>query len=74
MSVAKRRIGRFAAAVVLGAMAGLALLRPAAADMVGHGGMVRALDVSPDGTKVLTGSFDYTARLWNFGEDRKSVV
>ncbi len=39
---------------------------PAAADMSGHGGMVRALDVSPDGQKVLSGSFDFTARLWDF--------
>jgi cytochrome c len=31
------------------------------ADMIGHGGMVRALAVSPDGSQVLTGSFDYSA-------------
>lgn len=39
----------------------------ARADLIGHGGMVRAIDVSPDGKRVLTGSFDYTARLWDFG-------
>ena len=39
---------------------------PATADMVGHGGMVRALDVSADGRRVLSGSFDFTARLWDF--------
>jgi cytochrome c len=47
---------------------------PAAADMIGHGGMVRAIDVSPDGRQVLTASFDYTARLWNFVEQTEIAV
>ncbi|MCU0839089.1 MAG: hypothetical protein MUE49_10265 [Rhodospirillales bacterium] len=34
-------------------------------DLVGHGGIVRALAVSPDGSTVLTGSFDYAAGLWD---------
>ncbi len=42
-------------------------MTPAAADLIGHGGMVRAIDVSPDGNRVLSGSFDFTARLWDFG-------
>lgn len=46
----------------------------AAADLIGHGGMVRAVDVSPDGSKVLTASFDYTARLWNFVEQTEIGV
>lgn len=41
---------------------------PAAADMLGHGGMVRGVAVSPDGQRVLTASFDYTLRLWGFVE------
>ncbi len=53
-----------------GLVAGLALMAPAQAwpEMVGHGGMVRSVAVSPDGGVVLTGSFDYTAKLWNFVE------
>jgi len=47
---------------------------PANADMVGHGGMVRAIDVSPDGARVLTGSFDFTARLWDFVEQTEIGV
>ena len=47
---------------------------PAGADMSGHGGMVRALDVSPDGSRVLTGSFDFTARLWDFAEQTEIGV
>ena len=31
---------------------------PALADLVGHGGMVRAVAISPDGRRVLTASFD----------------
>lgn len=59
---------------ILGMAAWLMDIRPAAADMVGHGGMVRAIDVSPDGRRVLTASFDYTARLWNFVEQTEIAV
>lgn len=44
------------------------------ADFVGHGGMVRAIAVSADGSKVLTGSFDYSARLWDFVEQKELGV
>ena len=47
---------------------------PAAGDMLGHGGVVRALAVSPDGTQVLSGGFDYTARLWAFDDQRSLAV
>lgn len=47
---------------------------PARADLVGHGGMVRAVDVSADGSMVLTGSFDFTARLWDFGSQTERAV
>lgn len=43
---------------------------PAPADLIGHGGPVRALAVSPDGARVVTGGFDYTAILWDFGMQR----
>jgi cytochrome c len=39
----------------------------ARADLIGHGGMVRDIAVSADGRHVLTASFDYSVRLWNFG-------
>jgi cytochrome c len=41
---------------------------PLKADLVGHGGMIRAIDMSRDGRYVLTGSFDYSAIIWNFGD------
>ena len=44
------------------------------ADLIGHGGMVRAVDVSPDGRTVITASFDFTARLWDFGTQAEVAV
>jgi cytochrome c len=44
------------------------------ADMLGHGGMVRALAVAPDGKHILTGSFDYSARVWDFEEQKSTAV
>ena len=43
----------------------------ARADLIGHGGMVRSVDISGDGKRVITGSFDYTAQLWNFGDQSR---
>lgn len=37
---------------------------PAAAQLRGHGGPVRALAVSPDGRLAISGSFDQSAILW----------
>ncbi len=57
-------------------LAGLLLLcvAPAGADLLGHGGPVRTLAVSPDGSRVLSGGFDYTARLWEFGTQTELAV
>ena len=44
------------------------------ADMAGHGGMVRTLDISSNGRQVLSGSFDFTARLWNFSDQNEIAV
>ena len=33
----------------------------------GHGGPVRGIDVSPDGRRVITASFDYSVGLWQAG-------
>lgn len=40
-------------------------LAPAIAQLRGHGGPVRAVAVSPDGSHAITGSFDATAILWS---------
>lgn len=55
----------------------IVLLMPAGApraDLVGHGGIVRAVAVSPDGRRVVTGSFDYSARLWDFAEQTETFA
>jgi len=62
------------AVICLSALVVLAPYHMARADLVGHGGMVRAVDVSPDGRRVLTGSFDFTARLWDFGLQSEIAV
>lgn len=51
--------------VVLLAAAPFAGLRPAHAQLVGHGGPVRAVAVSMDGKTVLSGSFDTAAIRWS---------
>lgn len=40
----------------------------------GHGGPIRAISVSPDGDRVLTGSFDYAVILWDISEDTAQIV
>jgi cytochrome c len=43
----------------------LVLATPAAAELRGHGGPVKAIAVSPDGARVVSGSFDQSAILWS---------
>ena len=56
-------------AAIIGGLLSAAV--PAHADMVGHGGLIRTIDLSQDGRLALTASFDYTARLWLFDEQRE---
>ena len=49
---------------LLGLLAALLIAGPAAAQLRGHGGPVRALAVSPDGRLAISGSFDQSAILW----------
>lgn len=42
-----------------------AVAPPAAAELRGHGGPVKAIAVSPDGAYVVSGSFDQSAILWS---------
>lgn len=44
----------------------------ALSDFIGHGGMVRTVDFSGDGQRIVTASFDYSAIIWNF-EDQKEI-
>jgi cytochrome c len=44
------------------------------AQLRGHGGTVRALAVSPDGQRLLSGSFDSTAILWSLIDDAAEKV
>ncbi|QIO32499.1 c-type cytochrome [Bradyrhizobium sp. 1(2017)] len=44
------------------------------ADMVGHGGPIRALAISPDGSGLLSGSFDTAAIRWSLETDTAGQV
>jgi cytochrome c len=64
--VAKRQIHSIARTCGFAALATVVLVvAPAHAQLAGHGGPVRALAVSPDGTTALSGSFDTSAILWS---------
>jgi cytochrome c len=50
---------------VLAAALACILSAPASAQLRGHGGPVRALAISPDGSRLLSASFDTTAITWS---------
>ncbi len=53
----------------------LALLAsPALGQLRGHGGPVRALALSPDGTRLVSGSFDTTALVWSLASGSAEKV
>ncbi len=56
---------------VMTALIAVCLAHPVGADFAGHGGIVRGIALSPDGSRVMTASFDYTARLWDFGSQNE---
>lgn len=45
-----------------------------AGNLIGHGGPVRAIELNRDGTRALTGSFDYTMMYWDLGGETPKVV
>jgi cytochrome c len=51
-----------------------ALAAPAVAQLRGHGGPVRAVAVSPDGSRAVSGSFDATAILWSLSSGTAEKV
>jgi cytochrome c len=59
----------------VGAVLIVALITGSAmAQLRGHGGPVRALAVSSDGQRALSGSFDSTAILWSLNNDAAEQV
>ena len=37
-----------------------------------HGGFIISVAFSPDGTKIVSGSYDQTIKVWDFGESEPS--
>ena len=65
----------FVARWLLAATAFVAILPvPAHAQLRGHGGPVRALAVSPDGTTAISGSFDTSAIRWSLARGSAEQV
>src|SRR5207302_2099190 len=52
----------------------LAASSPAHAQLRGHGGPVRALAISPDGTQAVSGSFDTSAIRWSLQRNAAEQV
>src|SRR5262249_3587793 len=52
----------------------LAAAAPASAQLRGHGGPVRAVAISPDGSEALSGSFDTSAIRWSLTHDTAEQV
>lgn len=42
-------------------------------NLVGHGGPVNCISVSPDGSSALTGSLDYTVMLWDIKQQKPKL-
>src|SRR5690606_23015823 len=55
---------RRGAAMFTAATLAMASAAASAANLVGHGGLVRAIPVAEDGRTALSGSFDYSMILW----------
>ena len=63
---------RLSVLLLVGAL--LAGPRPAHAQLIGHGGPVRAIAVSVDGKTVLSGSFDTAAIRWSLATESAEQV
>jgi len=61
--------------ILAGVVLALVAAAPAPAqELRGHGGPVRALSVSADGSRALSGSFDSSAIVWDIAAQRALVV
>src|SRR5437868_4061615 len=58
---------------LIGSVLGLGLA-PAAAQLSGHGGPIRAIAISADGASALSGSFDTLAIRWSLLHDTAEEV
>lgn len=45
-----------------------------AKQLVGHGGPVNSVSISPDGSRIISGSLDYSVMLWDIGNPKPSVI
>jgi cytochrome c len=55
-------------------LAAIVALTPARAQLRGHGGPVKSLAISPDGTNAVSGSFDTSAIRWSLARNAAEQV
>ncbi|MGZ5895405.1 MAG: c-type cytochrome [Xanthobacteraceae bacterium] len=72
--VSERGVGAGAFFLAVAVCVSVAGLRDANAQLRGHGGPVRALAVSADGTHAVSGSFDTSAILWSLSRNSAEQV
>ena len=63
--------------LLLAGLCSLALLGPggpAQAELRGHGGFVKGIAVTPDGSRAVSASFDYSLILWNLSSQQAIEV
>lgn len=65
---------RDALVVLLVASPAIAPFAFAQAELRGHGGPVRALAITPDGTRAISGSFDTSAIIWGLERGRALAI
>src|SRR5215510_13197476 len=66
-------IKRTLVVLIVGVLA-IAIAATAQAQLRGHGGPVRALAISPDGTSAISGSFDTSAIRWSLEKGAAAEV
>lgn len=73
MAMPAKTLGSFGTIALFGVVLGLALLplgmRPAWAAFEAHGGAVKSVAISADGSLALTASFDYSIILWDLTDE-----
>src|SRR5262252_341780 len=69
MIASRLRVGRIFVLCALIAAASAAGFQPIRAQLRGHGGAVRALAISADGSYLISGSFDTSAIRWSLSRN-----
>lgn len=75
----KVRFAWFAMAILFALTSALSIpaqadTKPGQGDLKGHGGPVKAVATSPDGARIVSGSFDYSMMFWNIKDATRPAM